>query len=155
MDRGAVRSWAIAAFALTFVGCAGPAWPEDQFPAEVEVKRTLFAGGGGGFREACQAVVVEITAAAATRIVPPKKANDRVEPSPPRGWNTTPLRTRAGEPAYYKGAFGGCNAKGGSPAGDLPGALTRPGAYYKIINGGEGIAILAPRAKLAGFYYFG
>jgi hypothetical protein len=100
-------------------------------------------------------VIVEITDAAATRIVHLKKANGRVELVPPRGWTATPFSARAGEPAYYKAAFGGCDDKSGSPMGDLPGALTRPGAYYKIINGGEGIAILAPRAKLAGFYYFG
>jgi len=119
------------------------------------VKRTLFAGGGGGFREACQAVIVEITDAAATRIIHLKKANGRVEVVPPPGWSATPIKERAGAPAFYKGAFGGCNDEDGSPMGDLPGALTRPGAYYKIINGGEGVAILAPRAKLAGFYYFG
>jgi len=56
---------------------------------------------------------------------------------------------------YFEGAFGGCNNDGRSPLGDLPGALERPGSFYKIVNGGEGIAIIVPRAKLAGYIYSG
>jgi hypothetical protein len=39
--------------------------------------------------------------------------------------------------------------------GDLEGTLERPGAFYKIISQGQGIAIIVPRAKLAAFFYFG
>ena len=56
---------------------------------------------------------------------------------------------------FYDGAFGGCNSDGHTPLGDLPGTLDRSGAFYKIDSGGEGIAIIAPRAKLAGYFYSG
>ena len=134
-------------------GCS-PRWPSDRFPDGLEVKRTLFAGGGGGFRETCEAMVVEITDKAASRSFRLKPSKDGVKVEPLAGWMGTPIATGE-ERAFYKGAFGGCTNGGDSPLGDMPGWLERPGAFYKVINGGEGVAIIVPRSKLAGFYYFG
>lgn len=140
------------ASALLLIGCS-PAWPSERFPAEVEIKRILFSAAEPGLREACEAIVAEITEQAATRVVEVRRGDNGLELVPPAGWNVTPMGDEAAGPDSYRGAFGGCN--GGSPLGDLSGALRRPGAFYKIVNGGEGIAIIVPRAKLAGFFYFG
>jgi len=51
--------------------------------------------------------------------------------------------------------MGGCNKDGQRPLGDVSGALERSGAYYKVVNGGEGLAVVIPRAKLAAWFYFG
>lgn len=150
-----MRRSAIAIVALSLAGCADPTWPENQFPAELEVERMLFAAGSDGFRETCQAMVVEVTDEAATRVLKVKKGDDGLELVPPAGWSKTPIHENAFERTYYRAAMGGCNNDGGSPLGDFPGALKRPGAFYKVINGGEGIAIIIPNAKLAGFFYFG
>lgn len=103
--------------------------------------------------ETCVAMVAELTDAAIQSVIHIRKVNDRVETIPPKGWKKSPLKDGMEERTYYEGAFSGCNS--GSPLGDLPGALTRPGAFYKVINGGEGILIIVPRAKLAGFFYLG
>jgi hypothetical protein len=150
-----MRRLAIATTALALAGCGGPTWPGEQFPTVVEVERTLFAGGGGpGFRETCEAMVVQLTAESATRIISVRRGANGLEMVPPAGWSNTPIG-EGPEHSFYAGAFGGCNDRAGRPPGDLPGALTRPGAFYKVVNGGEGIAIIVPRAQLAGFFYFG
>jgi hypothetical protein len=150
-----MRRSAIAIIALSLTGCGGPTWPADQFPEEVEVERTLFAAGGHGLRETCEAMVVELTDEAATRMLRVKKDDRGLALVPPAGWKHTPIRESALDQNYYRSAFAGCNGERGGPLGDLPGALTRTGAFYKVVNGGEGIAIIVPRAKLAGYFYFG
>jgi len=143
----------VAASILT--GCTGPTWPSDQIPAGMEIKRTLFAGGGGfGLRESCDALVVELSDASATRLITGKRTKSGIELTPPsRGWNMTPIPETSGNSAY-EAAFGGCE-NADRPLGDLPGALKRPGAFYKILNHGEAILVVAPRAKLAGYFNFG
>lgn len=145
------------AVALTACSCS-PRWPSDVFPAEMEMSRTLFVGGGGlAFRETCEAMVVELTQRAAMRVIyAPQMTLDKPWSASPRnGWLPTPMpgsrRTRHG----FEGAFSGCNDDGEGPLGDFQGALSRPGAYYRILNGGEGVAIISPRAKLAGYFYAG
>jgi hypothetical protein len=146
---------AIAIIVLFLAACGAPTWPAEQFPEELEVERTLFAAGGDGFRETCMAMVVELTDEAATRILRVKKVDRGLALVPPAGWNHTPIRESALDQPYYGSAFPGCNGGRGGPMGDLPGALARTGAFYKVVNGGEGIAIVVPRAKLAGYFYFG
>jgi hypothetical protein len=119
------------------------------------VKRTLFAGGGGGFRETCEAIIVELTEQAVTRLRRVERRGGALALVPPAGWSVTPIGQNPAGHAYYEGAFGGCEESGGPPLGDLPGALTRPGSFYKVVNGGEGIAIIVPAARLAGYFYFG
>ncbi|RKE54232.1 MULTISPECIES: hypothetical protein [unclassified Sphingomonas] len=148
-----VRSLALAAAFALLPSCS-PKWPSNYFPAGLEVKRTLFAGGGGGFRESCDAMVVEITDAAARRTFPPHRSKNGFEVELPAGWKSTPIAS-GDKGRFYTGAFGGCDDSGGEPLGDLPGSLMRPGAFYRVINHGEGIAIIVPQSKLAGFYYFG
>ena len=99
-------------------------------------------------------MIIEITDRAASRTFPLKTSKNGVELKAPTGWKKTPIATD-GEKTFYKSAFGGCTDSGDEPLGDLPGWLKRPGAFYKVINGGEGVAIIVPRSKLAGFYYFG
>ena len=136
----------IALLPLTLASCGAPNWPEDSFPPQVDVERTLFAEATYGIREACEAMVVEIT----DRSVMLLQGN----PEPPKGWRASPVPTTNVQ-SYYKSAFGGCNDDHRHPLGDLAGAMQRPGAHYRLINNGEGIAIIHPRAKLAGFFYFG
>ena len=54
---------------LFLSGCGGPSWPDEQFPANTEVAKVLFAEGGGVMRETCQAMVVELTETASTRLL--------------------------------------------------------------------------------------
>jgi len=136
--------------------CSSPKWPEEKFPADMTTVRTLFANSEPGLRETCEAQVVEISDEAATRLIRVERTSQGYVLTPPKGdWKNTPLTSDFDTRSSYQGAFGGCGAKSGPPLGDLPGALERPGAFYKVINGGEGIAIIAPRAKLAGFFYAG
>lgn len=150
----AVRKLGVVAVAVVLTGCSSR-WPANYFPTSLEVKRTLFISGDAlGFRETCQAIVVELTHNAANRMMQIRKVEDSLELVPPHGWSKTPIVAR-GKHVFYESAFGGCNDYGDRPLGDLPGSLERPDAFYKVVNGGEGIAIIVPRAKLAGFYYFG
>ena len=142
--------------ALALAGCGGATWPDDQFPPETEVAEVLFAKGGGGFRDTCEAIVVELTDSSAARLMGMvQRRDDKPVVLPPKGWLSSPAPDEISSANYFKAAFGGCNNEGKRPVGDLDGALDRPGAFYKIINHGEGIAIIVPRAKLAGFFYFG
>lgn len=119
------------------------------------MKRTLFSEGTFGLREGCTAIVVEMTGDTEPRLGLPRKLNGVWRYSPPAGWKVSPMPENPEQPAYFTGAYNGCNNEGLEPLGDLPGALTRPGSFYRIINHGEGIAIIVPRAKLAGYFYFG
>jgi hypothetical protein len=101
-------------------------------------------------------MVAEITQKSTMRLIHVRKKNDILEVVPPGdGWKNTPLAEEDKKHSYYEGAFAGCDNDGRRPLGDLPGALERPGSFYKIINGGEGIVIISPRAKLAGYFNFG
>ena len=135
-------------------GCS-PSFPAERFPHELGVKRTLFSGGDIlAFRETCQATIVEITDETVNKLIRIARVDGKLVNIPPPGWHLSPMILKPSEPSYFKGAFGGC-ADYGKPLGDVPGALEREGAYYEIINGGEGLAVIVPRAKLAAFYYFG
>jgi hypothetical protein len=139
------RTFLIAAF-ICLAACS-PRWPDDRFPAEVDVERTLFSEGGGVIREACEAVVVQLTDASARRLTASIALRED-------GWRPTPFMQDAGEHLFAIGATAGCNS-GHLPPGDFEGALNRPGAYYKLVNGGEGLAVIMPSSKLAGWFYFG
>lgn len=150
-----MTKWVFVAM-LLLTGCGGPTWPGEQFPPETEVARVLFSEGGGGIRETCEALVVELTDRSAAKLTGTiQRSGDKIVALPPKGWLSSPMPSETGSSEYFKAAFGGCNNEGKRPLGDLDGALRRPGAFYKIINKGEGIAIIVPRAKLAGFFYFG
>ena len=141
---------------LTLASCGAHNWPEDSFPPELEVERTLFSKAPYGIRETCEAMVVEITDRSAMLLQRNRRPlNGRWDTEPPKGWLASPMPTSTDAKSYYKSAFSGCNDDHRHPLGDLAGAVQRPGAYYRVINNGEGIAIILPRAKLAGFFYFG
>jgi len=146
----------LALVTLSLASCGSPSWPKDQFPPITEVERVLFAQDEGSFREGCVAIVVELTGKSATQLMGTlERAEGKLVVVPPDGWSSSPAPGPAGGRNYFEGAFGGCNQEGEIPLGDLDGALNRPGAFYKIINGREGIAIIVPKAKLAGFFYSG
>lgn len=141
---------------LMLSSCGRPNWPDEQFPRGTEVARVLFAEGGGVLRETCESIVVELTDSATARLMgKAERRNGKLVIVSPDGWLSSPAPDPVGPYSYFEGAFGGCNNEGKRPIGDLGGALERPGAFYKVINHGEGIAIIVPRAKLAGFFYFG
>lgn len=141
---------------LMLSACSSPSWPDEQFPPETEIAKVLFAEGGGGLRETCEAMVVELTDAAAIRLMrTAERRNGKLVLVPPDGWLSSPAPDPISPQSYFKAAFGGCNNDGKRPPDDLEGALKRPGAFYKVINHGEGIAIVVPKAELAGFFYFG
>src|SRR5262245_13873531 len=108
--------------------CSSPSWPDDRFPSEVEVEQTLFSEGGGVIREACEAVVVQLTNASARRLT----ASIALRKD---GWRSTPFMQDTGEHIFAIGATAGCNS-GHVPPGDFEGTLNRPGAYYKLVNDG-------------------
>lgn len=152
-----MKQLASVAMSTLLASCGGSSWPKDKFPAEMSVERILFAEDDGLMREACVAKVAELTDAAATRVIfaPNVFKEGPHVASPANGWSPTPIPEKGAGRTFYEGAFGGCNNGRKRPLGDLPGALKRPGAFYKIINGGEGILIIVPRSKLAGFFYVG
>ena len=152
-----MRKWMLVPLLLIMMsGCGDPNWPNEQFPRNAEVARVLFAEDTIGLRETCEAIVVELTDNAATRLTgKAERRNGKPYILPPNGWLSSPAPDPVSSHTYYEGAFGGCNNEGEHPLGDLDGALRRPGAFYKVINLGEGIAIRVPRAKLAGFFYVG
>lgn len=132
---------------ICLAACGSPKWPDGRFPAEVEVERTLFSEGGGVVRDACEAVVVQLTDASARRLTASTALRND-------GWHSTPFVQGAGEHLFGIGATAGCDS-GHLPPGDFEAALKRPGAFYKLVNGGEGLAVIVPHAKLAGWFYFG
>ena len=132
---------------LTLIGCS-PIWPANVLPEGVELERTLFAESKDGMREGCVAIVGELADRAWARIGDGHAIRRE-------GWQPTPLVLAPNQHLYAKGARGGCNDDDGGPIGDFEGVLARPGAYYKIVNGGEGLVVIVPRAKLAGWFYFG
>lgn len=99
-------------------------------------------------REGCVAVVGELADGAGARIGDGRAIRRD-------GWQPTPLMLQHDQHLYAKAALGGCGGDEGAPLGDFEAALTRPGAYYKIVNGGDGLAVIIPRAKLAGWFYVG
>ena len=145
--RMLARPFLFSAF-ICLAACDTPSWPDERFPPEVEIERTLFSKGGGAIREVCEAVVVELTDASAMRLI----ASTALRRD---GWHPTPIVLGAGEQLYADAATGGCDNNGRRPLGDFEGALKRPGAYYRLVNGGEGLAVVVPRAKLAAWFYFG
>lgn len=149
-----MKNLAITTIALALTGCGGPTWPAELFPEEIEVERTLFAEASVGFNDACQAIVVQLTEESANRVISLRRGDNGLETIPPSGWSNSPI-AEGPEHSLYSAAFGGCNAETDRPLGDLHGALLRPGAFYKVVDGGAGIAIIVPRAQLAGFFYFG
>ena len=150
-----MRKWMLVPL-LMLSSCGGPNWPDEQFPRDADVATVLFAEDAAGLRETCEAIVVELTDNAATRLIgKTERRNGKLVIVPPDGWLSSPAPAPVGPHTYFEGAFGGCNNEGKHPLGDLDGALERPGAFYRVINHGEGIAIIVPRAKLAGFFYFG
>jgi len=141
---------------LSLSSCGGPSWPDKQFPPHTEVARVLFAEEQAGLRETCEAIVVELTDTAAARLMgKAERRNGKLVVIPPDGWLSSPAPDPVSPRSYFESAFGGCNNEGKHPLGDINGALKRPGAFYRVINQGEGIAIIVPRAKLAGFFYAG
>jgi hypothetical protein len=138
---------ALCVVLVTLASCGSPSWPDERFPKRMEVERTLFSVGSYGMNDACEAMVVELTDTSAVRLAAPNAMQRD-------GWRASPLVLGDGETLYARGALGGCN-NGQRPIGDLEGALNRPGAYYKLVNGGEGLAVIVPRSKLAGWFYFG
>jgi hypothetical protein len=132
---------------LRSAACAS-SWPNETFPEGIELERTLYADETWGVREGCVAMIGELTDSSRFRV------GGRQDMSR-EGWRATPLVLKPTEHLYAKAALGGCNNDAKRPLGDLAGALQRPGAYYKIVNGGEGLAVIVPRAKLAGWFYFG
>jgi hypothetical protein len=148
-----MRYLSIVAISLICAGCS-PVWPKDKFPAQVEVKRTLFSAGGFGVTDTCEAIIVEMKDVLITRIGHVRMVGKTLDVLPPDGWSKTPVEP-GGKRWKYEGALYGCSTDQGRPLGDLEGALKRPGSFYKILDNGDGIAIIAPSAKLAGFFYNG
>ena len=148
-----MRVSALGVVVIALTGCGGPDWPTDYFPKEVERDRVLFAEGGGGLADTCVAMVAELTGSSARRLMrPDRRVGGKWVPAPPTGWLETPMPPVPSTRTYYTGAFNGCNNEGRRPLGDLRGALERPGAYYKVLDGGQGIGIINARAKLVGFF---
>lgn len=132
---------------LSVAACSPPTLPEERFPQALDVHKTLYSEGAPSIRETCEAVVVELTDVSAARLSSPNVLQRE-------GWRRSPLVLRAGEHLFADGAMTGCNS-GHRPLGDINGALKGQGAYYKVVNGGEGLAVIMPRSKLAAWFYFG
>ena len=137
----------IAIFALVLLSACGPRWPETLFPKQLEVERTLYSDAASGLREGCEAIIVELTERSTMRL-------SGMSTSGVDGWMASPIPEDEKAVAALS-VLGGCSSDQGRPLGDISGALRRPGAWYRIVNGGEGLAVIIPRAKLAGWYYIG
>lgn len=138
--------WIAAPALMMLAACNGANWPEAMFPQQVEVERTLYSDASSGLREGCVAIVVELDERSAKRLMGTS--------APAAGWIASPVPEDA-KPLAAFSALGGCGTGQGAPLGDMSGALHRPGAWYRIVNGGEGLAVIVPRARLAGWYYAG
>ncbi|MGV3482621.1 MAG: hypothetical protein ACO1O3_21910 [Sphingobium sp.] len=137
----------IALFVLISLGACGPRWPGTMFPKQVEVERTLYSDASSGLREGCEVIVVELVERSAMRL-------SGMSASGADGWTASPIPEDE-KPVAALSVLGGCGTDEARPLGDISGALRRPGAWYKVVNGGEGLAVIVPRAKLAGWYYIG
>lgn len=148
MQRSRLGFGLMLVAALGVLAACGPTWPRAQFPDDVVIDRVLYASSTSGLPEGCEALVAELTDQSATRIIGRlARGHD--------GWQRSPIALDRNNRISAISALGGCDNDGHHPLGDLEGAISRPGAYYKLVNGGEGIAIIVPRSKLAGWFYAG
>jgi hypothetical protein len=84
------------------------------------------------------------------RVAPPRNQNVR---NPYSVWAETPVRA---DRVFALGAVGGCGNGGGSLYDrQIEAALRAKGSYFALTGNKEGMILVAPRARLAVFLYFG
>lgn len=156
---------------LLLAGCTSPAgWELEPFPEELALGRVIGSCQSGGFREGIVVAYIELSAGTAKEIEKRGLAYfDELVLSRNGGtlqpWAKSPLAKLdginsvdpAGAPVYAWPMFGcgdrdslanpaSLNAVSDFEAGD---------ALYTTFNSGEGLLIVAPRANVAGYFYFG
>ncbi|HKT14540.1 MAG TPA: hypothetical protein VJR87_03955 [Allosphingosinicella sp.] len=134
--------------------------PRSSLPPEVRWSRIIGFGSESGLREGCAFGAYRLT----TKTVAAFEKGANL----PSDWHRTPVRIEDHQYAYVQpgqrpvtlyalGATSCASAKlkrmrlDSGP--DI--ALRRPGNWYRIHNGGEGLVVVSPRRELAWYLYFG
>jgi hypothetical protein len=132
-----------------------------EFPRQIETEQLLAASSEGSFMSTCENEVYRLSEKTAKTLIrqgnsflrsidPPRHENAR---NPYSSWVETPVR-HDGIFALY--AVGGCgSAPGDSYAREIEAALRAPGSHFALTANREGMILIAPRARLAAFFYFG
>ena len=154
---------AMAGFALT---ACSPG--RSALPSEIEVDAILASDSSFGMREGCEAAVYRLSAKTAERLLKgglegieattsPRNENPR---NPYGLWAATPVPPQFGmgsshETIYALQAIGGCGAKGDWHSAEIERALSTTGSFYAVTGNKEGMIVIAPRLKLAAYFYAG
>jgi hypothetical protein len=172
-NRVRVFKFALGSLLLLAVArCVDPLWnwPRYQLPVGLEIDAVLASDSEDGLGQGCRAAIYSLAPTTLKRLDDegiffldpnrlPKgeKADNRYGP-----WRETPgdidLK-RNGEGAEHTifglYALGGCGSSRTMDNPELRRALTIPGSFYATTGNEEGIVIVAPKAKLAGYFYVG
>ncbi|RZK03294.1 MAG: hypothetical protein EOO76_03195 [Novosphingobium sp.] len=147
-------------------------WENLVLPMTIETDAVLAADSTFGLLEGCQAAVYRLSDRAATRLEHERIGFLRDGPAPRtenssnpyQEWRETPGTidlARNGEGAretiFGLYAMGGCNNGSGDDfhSREISQALTSPGSFYTVTANREGIIIVAPKQKVAAYFYFG
>lgn len=141
--------------------CALVQWrvPRQALPPEVQWSEIIGFDGTAGLRDGCSFGVYRITPATVARF---RRGN-----ALPPEWFRTPLRIEDGQYAYvgpdqrritlYANHASTCASEELQRfrLNDDRDVLGERGNWYKILNGGEGMVVVAPARGLAWYMYFG
>lgn len=179
------RAWIKASIYFTIIATlvvtgvtwlTNPFWEWRVLPDIVVADRVLASSRFSGLGEGCRAVVYKLSDETAARLV--KEGIDLLERATPRindlsnrytAWMETPgfldaaaKRVPGAEVVYGLNAMGGCEGLDGpnQPVRDyrerdITKAISERGSYFTVTNNREGIILVAPKAHLAAFFYWG
>jgi len=171
MARLSYSSVSVFSLCLLLAGCSLPAgWEREPFPEELPLGRVIGSCQSGGLREGIVVAFVELRPGAAAEI---EKRGLAYFDGLVVGRNTTTLQPWAKSPLekpdginavdstgapVYAWPMAGCGDRADL---DNPASLKavsdfdEGNAFYTTFNNGEGLLIIAPRANVAGYFYFG
>ena len=154
-----MRAGRMSTIILSLAALCGCSDFRDELPQGIETKALLARSSDGWFMSSCATAVYQLSDATAEtlmargqsflrEVAPPRNENSG---NPYSGWAETPVRGE-GVPALH--ALGGCG--GVDPyARQIEAALRVHGSYFALTRNREGMILVAPRARLAVFLYFG
>lgn len=146
-------------------------WEKLILPIAIETDAVLAANSGFGLTQGCQAAVYRLSDSTIDRLE--QDGIDFLQSSVPRTknpnnpyqeWRETPGMIDlahngqgARDTVYGLYAMGGCSNRSDDAfhSREISQALTNPGSFYTITANREGIMIVAPKQKLAAYFYFG
>ena len=154
-----MRAGHASAILLGLAALCGCADFRTELPSEIEADELLVGSTDGWFMSSCTSAVYRLSDATAQTLIEKGGSFLRGVAPPPgqsptnpyTGWAETPM---AGEGVYALNALNGC-ARDNPYARQIEAALRVQGSYFALTRNREGMMLVAPRARMAVFLYFG